>query len=49
MVPDNTGVKNYVTIDHQIRSLPSCQLFRREKMLKICPLPKNMTGNTQDT
>jgi hypothetical protein len=45
----DTSVKNYVTIDHQIRSLPSCQLFRREKMLKFRPLPINTTGNTQDT
>jgi hypothetical protein len=47
---DVRGVENYVTTDHQIRSLPSRQQIRREKMWKTrIPSQKHDRRNTRDT
>jgi hypothetical protein len=43
-------VENYVTMDHQIRSLPFLQQIRREKLWKIrIPSQKHYSGNTLET
>jgi hypothetical protein len=43
-------VENYVTTDHQIRTLPSRQQIRREKSWKIrIPSQKHDRENTRDT
>jgi hypothetical protein len=42
-------VENYVTTDHQIRSLPSHQQIRREKMWKTRIPPQKHDSETHET
>jgi hypothetical protein len=49
-IREEHSVENYVTTNHQIRSLPSRQHIRREKIWKTrLPSHKHDRGNTQDT